>query len=92
MEATRLVEIKVPEDLWPRRGGWTGRLVRAARPGDIVDKGSVVAEVEIEKAVLEIEAPVTGRVVWSLEEGSEVSPGTVLLRVEPLGGEAEDKG
>lgn len=88
MEASRLVEVKVPEDLWPRRGGWKGRLVRAAKPGELVSKGSVVAEVEIEKAVLEIEAPVTGRVVWSLEEGSVVGPGSVLLKVEPLGGEA----
>ena len=86
MEAGRsLVEVRVPSELWPRRGGWRGRLVRVARPGERVERGQVVAEVEIEKAVLEIESPVSGVVAWSLPEGSEVEPGTVILRVEPGG-------
>ncbi len=81
-----VVEVRVPRELWPRRGGWRGKLVSVARPGSRVEKGQVVAEVEIEKAVLEIESPVEGVVVWSLPEGSEVEPGSVIVRVESGGG------
>jgi len=86
LEARGAVEVRVPRELWPRSGGWRGRLVWAAPPGSRVERGQVVAEVEIEKAVLEIESPVGGVVVWSLPEGSEVGPGSVVVRVEPGGG------
>ena len=84
-------EVKVPEELWPRRGGWSGVVVRLLkREGDAVSPGEVVAEVEIEKAVLEIESPVGGVVEEVVSgEGSRVGPGSVILVVRRGKAEAE---
>lgn len=77
-----LVEVKVPEELWPRRGGWSGRVVGVRkRPGERVRRGEVLVEVEIEKAVLEIESPVDGVVEKIAEPGERVEPGSVLAVV-----------
>ncbi len=79
--------IRVPEELWPRRGGWRGKVVSVLkRPGDSVSLGEPVAEVEIEKAVLVIESPYNGVVREVLvSEGSTVEPGSPLMRVEVVG-------
>ncbi|BAN90944.1 biotin/lipoyl-containing protein [Aeropyrum camini] len=78
--------VRIPLDLWPRRGGWRGKVVKVyKRPGDAVEKGEVLAEVEIEKAVLEIESPVSGRVKSIVGEGEEVTPDTVVAVVEGPG-------
>ena len=78
------VEVRVPEDVWPTRA-WSGKLVALhVGPGDCVSKGDVVAEVEVEKAVLEVTSPVSGRVVKLLvSEGEAVGPGTTIAVVEP---------
>jgi len=81
-----LVEVRVPEDIWPRRRDWRGVVVgiRKSR-GDRVEMGEVVAEVEIEKAVLEIESPVDGVVESVLvASGDNVSPGDVLMVVRKV--------
>jgi len=82
-----LKSIVVPEELWPRRGGWRGRVVGIfKRPGDRVQRGEPVAEVEIEKAVLVIESPFDGVVREVLvSQGSIVGPGSELLRVDVVG-------
>ncbi|MCE4610509.1 MAG: biotin attachment protein [Desulfurococcales archaeon] len=82
----RLVEVKVPEELWPRRGGWKGKVVNVLKkPGEKVARGEVLAEVEIEKAILEIESPVDGVVRKVAEPGSPVEPGSVIALVEEAG-------
>jgi biotin carboxyl carrier protein len=81
-----VVEVRVPEELWPRRGGWRGRVVSVRRGvGEKVRRGEVIAEVEIEKAILEIEAPVDGVVVKVAEPGSEVGPGSVVAVLRTAG-------
>jgi len=82
-----LKSIVVPEELWPRRGGWRGRVVSIfKKPGDRVQRGEPVAEVEIEKAVLVIESPFDGVVREVLvSQGSIVGPGSELLRVDVVG-------
>lgn len=83
----RVIEIRVPEDLWPRSSGWSGKVVGVrVSPGDRIREGDVVAEVEIEKAVLEIESPVSGVVVEvRVRVGDVVGPGDVLAVVRPGG-------
>ncbi len=79
--------IRVPEELWPRRGEWRGRVVSVfKRPGDRVSRGEPVVEVEIEKAVLVIESPYDGVVSEVLvSQGSLVEPGSELMRVDVIG-------
>jgi len=82
-----LADVRVPEELWPRRGGWRGRVVSVfKKPGDRVSKGESIVEVEIEKAVLVIESPFDGIVREVLvSPGSVVEPGSTLMRVDVLG-------
>ena len=73
--------VRVPGDLWPSRGDWEGVVVEVhVSPGDRVVEGQVLVEVEIEKAVLEIESPVAGRVVGvHVSRGDRVAPGDPLV-------------
>ena len=84
-------KIYLPQDLWPKKGGWEGRVVDIyVSPGDRVSKGDILVDVEIEKAILSIESDVDGVVKEIyVDRGSEVSPGSILLEVEY---EGEDKG
>lgn len=80
-------EVRVPLDLWPRRGGWKGKVVRVyKKPGERVARGEVIAEVEIEKAILEIESPASGVICQVAGEGSEVRPETVIAVITGDGG------
>lgn len=81
------------EELWPRRGGWRGKVVSVLKnPGDRVSVGEAVAEIEIEKAILVIESPFDGVVREVIAKpGSIVEPGAELMRVEVFG-EDQDKG
>ncbi len=78
------VEVRVPEDLWPTRP-WEGRLVAVhVGEGDCVERDQVVAEVEVEKAVIEVTCPSRGRIVKVLARpGDRVRPGQPLLLLEP---------
>lgn len=56
--------------------------LRAA--GDEVAAGEVVAEIETEKATVELEAPVAGRIAEIRQPaGSEVAVGEILALIEP---------
>jgi pyruvate/2-oxoglutarate dehydrogenase complex dihydrolipoamide acyltransferase (E2) component len=79
--------IRIPEELWSRRGGWSGKVINVfKKPGDRVSKGEPIAEVEIEKAVLVIESPYSGIVKEILvSQGDSVYPGSGLVRVEVVG-------
>jgi len=79
--------IIVPMELWPRRGGWKGRVISVLKkPGDRVSMGEPVVEVEIEKAVLVIDSPYNGVIKEVLvSQGSIVESGSVLMRVDVVG-------
>lgn len=52
--------------------------------GDVVAAGEVVAEIETEKATVEIEAPVAGRISEITQPvGTEVAVGETLALIEP---------
>lgn len=52
--------------------------------GDEVAAGDVVAEVETEKATVELEAPVAGRISEIRQPaGAEVAVGEILALIEP---------
>ena len=81
------MDVRVPVDLWPRRGDWSGRIVSVMKGvGDPVYPGDPVAEVEIEKTILVIESSVSGRVSEVLARpGDVVGPGSPIVRVEVVG-------
>lgn len=84
------MDITLPADLWPRRGGWGGKVVSLLkRPGDKVEAGEPIAEVEIEKAILVIESPKSGILDrYFVSPGDAVGPGSTLARLKEHG---EDK-
>ena len=53
--------------------------------GDRVEKGEVIAELETEKATVELEAPASGTIAsFAVEEGvEEIMPGTLLGSLDP---------
>jgi len=85
--ASSMKSIVTPMELWPRRGGWKGRVVSVLKkPGDRVSRGEPVVEIEIEKAVLVIDSPYDGVIREVLvSQGSIVEPGSVLMRVDVVG-------
>ncbi len=78
-----LVPIEIPRDIWPTRE-WSGKVVAVhVEQGDCVEKGTVIAEVEVEKAVLEVTSPVAGKVVEvKTAVGDVVGPGSIIALVE----------
>jgi pyruvate/2-oxoglutarate dehydrogenase complex dihydrolipoamide acyltransferase (E2) component len=53
------------------------------RPGETVDEGEPVAEMETDKTQADIESQVAGRIVELLvEEGETVRPGQAIARIE----------
>lgn len=82
------LKVELPRDLWPRRGDWVGKVIAVYRsPGDKVSAGDPIAEVEIEKAILVIEAPVNGVITdIAVKPGATIRPGTVIAYIEPNGG------
>ena len=58
------------------------------QPGDAVQRGEVVAEVETDKAVVEIESMFTGSIEkLLLEPGDKVPVGTVMATIHAEGAE-----
>ena len=80
----RRVEVAVPrlgEDV--SKAVLVGWMVR---PGDRVQPGDPLFEIETDKAVFEVEAEVEGTVAEVLaEEGAAVVPGQVVLVIEAQG-------
>ncbi len=80
----RRIEVEVPrlgEDV--SKAVLVGWMVR---PGDRVQPGDPLFELETDKAVFEVEAEVGGTVVEVLaEEGADVVPGQVVLVIEAEG-------
>ena len=63
-------------------------------PGDIVEKGDVIAELETDKATVELEAPASGAIAeLRVSAGTEdIGPGTVLGLIEASDAGVEDSG
>ena len=79
----RALKVEVPLDIWPRRKDWTGKVVSIVEPGAIVDEGSTLAEVEVEKSIIVVESPARGRVVEvHVRPGDTVKPGMTLVTLE----------
>jgi pyruvate/2-oxoglutarate dehydrogenase complex dihydrolipoamide acyltransferase (E2) component len=54
-------------------------------PGDIVTAGEALAEIETEKANVDVVAPVSGRLsVIEAPEGAVVAVGTVIAEIEDV--------
>jgi dihydrolipoamide dehydrogenase len=61
----------------------------SVRPGDTVEKGQVLAEIETNKAVMDVGAAFSGRIsAVHIKAGDKVKPGSVILAYEPSAGQA----
>jgi pyruvate dehydrogenase E2 component (dihydrolipoamide acetyltransferase) len=53
------------------------------QPGDLVARGEPIAEIETDKATVEMEATTDGRLVeFAYTEGAEVVVGTIIAYIE----------
>ncbi len=73
--------VSIPANLWPRRTDWKAKVIKIyVSEGDVVKKGDPLIDIELEKAILTIEAEVDGKVEDILvSEGDEVGPGEEVL-------------
>jgi pyruvate/2-oxoglutarate dehydrogenase complex dihydrolipoamide acyltransferase (E2) component len=78
-----MTDITVPEDLWDTDDeGVIFSWVYA--DGAVVQQGKLVAELTVEKAQLELNAPASGRLKILAPAETVVRKGTVIGRIEPL--------
>ncbi len=78
--------VKIPEELWgTRKEDAVGTVVDVyVSPGDIVREGDILVDIEVEKAILAIESPVTGTVIEvHVKKNDKVIPGSKLVTLEP---------
>ncbi len=78
-----MTDITVPEDLWDTDDegvifSWV------YGDGAVVEQGRLVAELTVEKAQLELNAPASGRLRILAPAETVVRKGTVIGRIEPL--------
>ena len=78
-----MTDITVPEDLWDTDDegvifSWV------YSDGAIVQQGRLLAELTVEKAQLELNAPASGRLKILAPAETVVRKGTVIGRIEPL--------
>ena len=78
-----MTDITVPEDLWDTDDeGVIFSWVYA--DGALVEQGRLVAELTVEKAHLELNAPASGRLTILAPAETVVRKGTVIGRIEPV--------
>lgn len=78
-----MTDIRIPEDLWDVSDTPEGVVANwLYRDGSEVPAGATVAEVMVEKATFEIEAPVAGRLTISVPKDGVVRPGSVIGRID----------
>jgi pyruvate/2-oxoglutarate dehydrogenase complex dihydrolipoamide acyltransferase (E2) component len=78
-----MTDITVPEDLWDTDDeGVIFSWVYA--DGAVVEQGKLVAELTVEKAQLELNAPASGRLKILAPADTVVRKGTVIGRIEAL--------
>jgi pyruvate/2-oxoglutarate dehydrogenase complex dihydrolipoamide acyltransferase (E2) component len=78
-----MTDIVVPADLWDTED--EGVLFLWVYPdGSRVEKGKLIAEITVEKAQLELNAPATGRLKILVQPETIIRKGQVLGRIEPM--------
>ncbi|MEB3765195.1 MAG: biotin attachment protein [Desulfurococcales archaeon] len=78
--------VKIPEELWgTRKEDAVGIVVDVyVNTGDLVKEGDILVDIEVEKAILSIESPITGTVIEvHVKKNDEVIPGSKLVTLEP---------
>ena len=78
-----MTDITVPEELWETDDEG---VIFAWVYGDgaVVEQGKLIAEIAVEKAQLELNAPASGRLKILAPAETVVRKGTVIGRIEPL--------
>ena len=78
-----MTDITVPEDLWETDDeGVIFAWVYA--DGALVEQGKLIAELTVEKAQLELNAPASGRLRILAPAETVVRKGTVIGKIEPV--------
>lgn len=78
-----MTDITVPQDLWDTDDeGVIFAWVYA--DGALVEQGRLIAELTVEKAQLELNAPATGRLRILVPAETVVRKGTVIGKIEPV--------
>jgi pyruvate dehydrogenase E2 component (dihydrolipoamide acetyltransferase) len=78
-----MVEVKMPSLGYDMETGKIARWLKA--PGDLVERGEPIAEIETDKTTVEMESLVGGKIVELVcAEGAEVEVGATIALVEEV--------
>jgi pyruvate/2-oxoglutarate dehydrogenase complex dihydrolipoamide acyltransferase (E2) component len=78
-----MIDITVPQDLWDTDD--EGVIVTwVYSDGAIVEDGKLLAELQVEKAQLELTAPASGRLTILAPADAVVRKGQVIGKIEPV--------
>ncbi len=78
-----MTDIVVPQDLWDSEDeGVLAKWVCA--DGSAVQKGALIAEITVEKAELELQAPASGRLKILVQPETTIRKGQVVGTIEPV--------
>jgi pyruvate/2-oxoglutarate dehydrogenase complex dihydrolipoamide acyltransferase (E2) component len=78
-----MTDIVVPMDLWDTDE--EGVMFEWVFPdGAVVERDTLVAELTVDKAQLELSAPASGRLRILVQPGTSIRKGQVLGRIEPV--------
>jgi pyruvate/2-oxoglutarate dehydrogenase complex dihydrolipoamide acyltransferase (E2) component len=78
-----MTDVIVPLDLWDTEDEGV-LLTWVYSDGAIVQQGKLLAELMVEKAQLELEAPASGRLRILVPPDAVIKKGQVLARIEPV--------
>jgi pyruvate/2-oxoglutarate dehydrogenase complex dihydrolipoamide acyltransferase (E2) component len=77
-----ITDVVVPQDLWDTEDEGV-LLTWVYADGATVQQGKLIAELMVEKAQLELEAPASGRLRILVQPDAVIKKGQVLARIEP---------
>ena len=78
------VPVVIPEKLWEPHGDEEAILIEwVAHDGALVDEGTVVAEIMVDKVTMDIAAPASGRLAVITPTEAPVHLGDVIAKIYP---------
>jgi pyruvate/2-oxoglutarate dehydrogenase complex dihydrolipoamide acyltransferase (E2) component len=77
-----MTDVVVPKDLWDTEDEGV-LLTWVYQDGAVVQQGKLIAELMVEKAQLELEAPASGRLRILVQPDAVIKKGQVLAKIEP---------
>lgn len=86
-----MTEVRVPLDMWAEEGQTGSVVVWLFPDGAAVKEGEVIAEILVDKATMELQAPTSGILLINVEPEVVVDRGQLLANIVSLATARDDE-